>query len=243
MKNLDINIANFTGPLDLLLALVKEKKMNIFEVNLMEVANEYIRIMQEVKNSNLELASDYLLMTATLLQIQAKMLLERPEEEVINPEKEILLKQLAEYQEFKKVADFLRKQEIEREKIFIKKASNYDDYQLEIDRNFINSHSTLETFLKIMRQLIEKIKVNKLHTINVQSVNITPEEQRKYIYELFINKEFLDLKSIDNLPTISHFVITLIALLDMARKEEILLTQDYQFSEIKILKGPKYGRN
>ncbi|UVD81522.1 segregation/condensation protein A [Mycoplasma iguanae] len=242
-QNLDININNFNGPLDLLLNLIKDKKTNIFDINLVELANEYLRIINELKENNIELVAEYLLMAATLIQIKAKLILQEDQntDPEINEDQEKILKLLAEYQQFREIAQYLRKQEEQRSLIHIKKTSDYDPYLLEQNSNQINAHSRPETFIRIMQQLFDRINARKILTMNVEHISITPKDQKKFIYQLFEKHQEITFDMILKTPSINHFVITIITLLDMAKQEEILLSQTTQFADIKIYKGQNYG--
>lgn len=241
--HLFININNFNGPLDLLLELIRDKKQDIMSINLVELANDYIRIIDQVKNSNLEIAGEYLVMAATLMQIKVKSLITEEEPEELKIEKERLLKTILEYQQFKEIALEMQKLETKRQDIFIKKISDQSAFVPEIDKTKLDGTTSISKLNQIMFQMFERIHAEKLRKITIKNVEISPAEQVIFIKQLFIHNQELDFEHIlDNLPTIEHFVITVLALLDMARKEEIILEQQEQFDKIIIRKGPLYEK-
>ncbi|UWD34092.1 segregation/condensation protein A [Mesomycoplasma molare] len=243
--DVDLNIENFNGPLDLLLSLVKEKNVDIFEINLAELATDYLRIIDRIKDSHFEIASDYLVMAATLIQIKAKMLLAEKDEVIkqeIEEDKEKLLRLLAEYQQFKPIFQLLREQEEKRSKIFIKKPSDLEEFIRPIDRTKVDGNSSKQKITQILTLMFERIHAEKLRQIKIDSVSVTPSDQIKMIRELFKENKVLTFEMVFSVPSIKHFVITLIALLDMSRKEEVILKQEQQFATISIEKGPNYEK-
>lgn len=239
---LNINIHNFNGPLDLLLDLIKDKKTDIFDVNLVELANDYLRIINEIKDTNLEVASEYLVMAATLIQIKARLLLLEPEkeEETVFEDKAKLLKLLAEYQQFKKISTTLREQEFQRSLIHIKSVSNYENFYYEKDPAILDTKSSSKKLIQIMRQMFERISAEKIRMVNVDSVNITTEDQANFIRQLFKKHQKITFDMVFKFDSINHFVVTMIAILDMSRKQEIYLEQNEQFGDIFIYKGNNY---
>ncbi|MGZ9428354.1 segregation/condensation protein A [Mycoplasma sp. 1012] len=241
----DINIENFSGPLDLLLSLVKEKNLDIFEINLAELATDYLRVIDRIKDTHFEIATDYLVMAATLIQIKAKMLLAEKDEVIkqeIEEDKEKLLRLLAEYQQFKPIFQLLREQEEKRSHIFIKKANDLEEFVRPIDRTQVDGNSSKTKLTQILTLMFERLHAEKLRQIKIDSVSVTPGDQMKMIRELFAKHGKVTFEMIFSVPSIKHFVITLIALLDMSRKEEIILTQEEQFATIIIEKGPNYEK-
>ncbi|WGI37065.1 segregation/condensation protein A [Mesomycoplasma lagogenitalium] len=241
----DINIENFSGPLDLLLSLVKEKNVDIFEINLAELATDYLRIIDKIKDTHFEIATDYLVMAATLIQIKARMLLAEKDEVIdqeIEEDKAKLLRLLAEYQQFKPIFALLREQEEKRALIYIKKPSNLEPFIRPIDRTAVDGNSSKTKLTQVLTMMFERLHAEKLRQIKIDSVNVTPGDQMKMIRNLFTQYGKVTFEMVFSVPSIKHFVITLIALLDMSRKEEIILSQDEQFGIIKIEKGPNYEK-
>ncbi|AAT27963.1 segregation/condensation protein A [[Mycoplasma] mobile] len=239
MNKFEFNLENFDGPLDLLLSLVKDKKADLFTIDLADLATQYLEIINHLEDSNVDVASEYLVMAATLIHIKAKMLLLNPEEEdeEIKEDKEMLLKQLIEYQQFKEVAKKLRQQESIRSEIFIKDPSNYDEYYRETDETLLDGRSNSLSLMNTLRKMFERVHAENLRQTKIEAVHVNPEQRIKEIRDLFDEfGEEVDFAKIFNVPTITHFVITFLVLLDLARKQEIKLIQDKEFGEIRIIK-------
>ncbi|TNK87469.1 segregation/condensation protein A, partial [Mycoplasmopsis pullorum] len=91
-----MKLDDFDGPLDLLLSLVQDKKIDILQVNLVELATQYLNIINNLKENDIDIAGDYLVMAATLVQLKAKMILSDPVEKVqVEEDKNLILQRLA----------------------------------------------------------------------------------------------------------------------------------------------------
>lgn len=243
MDNFDIKLDDFDGPLDLLLSLVQDKKISVFEINMAELATQYLQIINNLKDSDINIASEYLVMAATLIQLKSKLLLNSPEEkDEVEIEKSNLLQQILEYKQFKEVSKTLKEKEELRDDIFIKEMSNLDQFILEKDNSKLDGTSNPVKLIMILRKMFERRFAQKLALAKLDTFKLTPKDQEGYIKNIFDNYENVTFDQIFNLPSLNHFVITLLALLDMARRQIIIIEQDEQFAELRFKRGPEYER-
>ena len=237
-KKYNLHLNNFDGPIDLLLTLVKEKQMNILNINLVDLASEYVRIIDEIKEKDIDLAIEYLVMASTLLQIKARALLETPESiKFVKEAKTDILKKMIEYQQFKNISKVLREKELERKNIFIKTKSPDNDYQYEINESHLDGNLDAIKIIMALRKMFERTNAKKMREITIEKFNLSPVERRLELIALFKNKEKVSFEDIFSVSTINHFIVTIITVLDMARKQELKITQNEQFGNIKIEKG------
>ncbi|WP_029512745.1 segregation/condensation protein A [Mycoplasmopsis iners] len=245
-KKYDIKLENFDGPLDLLLALVQKKNIDIMEVDVLELAVEYLRIINDLKEIEIDIAGEYLVMASTLLLLKTRMTLHTPEEKPkIEEDKRELLKRLYEYQQFKEISKTLREQEGLRREIYIKKPSNVDDYIVddpENDKSALEGHSNPIKLITILRKFFERSKANQLRKTKLNHFDLTPKDQIPFILKLFRENEKVTFEMIFSQPSIEHFVITLLAVLELARDQIIRIYQDEQFGEITFERGPEYEK-
>ncbi|EGV00501.1 segregation and condensation protein A [Mycoplasmopsis columbina SF7] len=242
-KKYDIKLENFDGPLDLLLALVQDKNMDIMAVDVAELASEYLRIIETLQENEIDVAGDYLVMAATLLALKSKMLLYTPEEKPeIEEDKREILRRLYEYQQFKEVSKALREQEGLRKEIFIKKPSDIEEFLMEDDKNALEGHSNPLKLITTLRKMFERSFANQLRKTKLQHFNVTPKDQIPFILNLFDEHEIVTFEMIFTQPSLNHFVITLMAILDLARRQVIVLKQNEQFGEITFERGPEYEK-
>ena len=107
-----IKIDNFEGPLDLLCHLIDKNKMNIYDINLSEITDQYIEFLKEQEKLNLEIASEFVVMASTLLFLKSKNLLPKQEEEEEEITEEELIRRIIEYKKFKEISKVLREKYI-----------------------------------------------------------------------------------------------------------------------------------
>lgn len=242
-NDINFSLTNFNGPLDLLLELIKKKNVDIFEVDLVEVATQYLKIIEDLQAKDIDIASEYLVMASELIYIKARLILADPKEEKeVEEDKMRILRLIAEYQEFKKISQDLKLQEAKRKEVFIKKPSNTDGFLMEVDQSALDGYGTTSKLIKTLRKMFERNYADKLRKIKLETFNLSPAERRMQIREIIdgLKSDIIPFEKIFTVPSLNHFVITLIAILDMSRKEELFLIQNDQFDEIIIKKGVNY---
>ncbi|ENY53733.1 segregation/condensation protein A [Metamycoplasma alkalescens] len=244
-KNLDdkhiFRLSNFDGPLDLLVSLIKEKNISIFDVDLYELATQYLEIIKKIEFYEIDIASEYLVMAATLLQLKARMLLQDEEVvEEIKQEKKRLLEQIAEYEKFKEIAIVLKENEDSRQNLFSKEPEEHDDFKRVVDNSVLDGYSSSSKLVVTLRKMFERTYSEMVRNITISTVAVSPEKQKERIIHLFFNKNELLFEEVFNVPSMGHFVITLLAILDLARQEIVFIEQYEDEGVIKIKKGPKY---
>ena len=229
-----LNIDSFQGPLDLLLHLIKEAKMDIFDLKIEEITNQYLEFINKMEEMNLNVASSYLVMSAELLEIKSKMLLpkhnndddvdeEDPREELVN--------KLIEYQRYKDLTSEFKDLELERQMIYTKIPENVKEY---IDENQVinGGDVTLDDLVDAFNKFLERQKLNKPLSTKVTSKEITVEHRRKSIRKILVSKgkvNFMDLFDIINKE---YVVVTFLAVLEMAKAKELIIKQDNNFDDI-----------
>ena len=125
-----LKIDDFEGPLDLLLHLIKEKKMDLLDLKIEIIIDEYLSFIDEMEKMNLDIASSYLVMASELLEMKSRLLLPRNEEDTEEEEdpKEQLVNRLIEYQKYKDLTGDFRELENERQQIFTKLPESLNEY-------------------------------------------------------------------------------------------------------------------
>ena len=126
-----LNIDSFQGPLDLLLHLIKEAKMDIFDLKIEEITSQYLEYINKMEEMNLNIASSYLVMSAELLELKSRMLLPKhnnDDEEVEEDPREELVNKLIEYQRYKDLTSEFKDLELERQMIYTKIPENIKEY-------------------------------------------------------------------------------------------------------------------
>ena len=229
-----LNIDSFQGPLDLLLHLIKESKMDIFDLKIEEITNQYLDYINKMEEMNLNIASSYLVMSAELLELKSRMLLPRhhnDESEEEEDPRDDLVNRLIEYQRYKDLTSEFKDLELERQMIFTKIPENMKEYALE--NQVINGGDvTLDDLVDAFNKFLERQKFNQPLNTKVTSKEITVEHRRKSIKKILISKgkvNFMDLFYIINKE---YVVVTFLAVLEMAKAKELTIKQENNFDDI-----------
>lgn len=228
-----LKIDNFEGPLDLLLHLIKESKMDIFNLKIEIIVDEYLDYINKQEEMNLDVSSEYLVMAAELMEIKSKMLLPRHNEEEEEEEdpREELIEKLTNYQRYKELTTTFKEMEQKRHEIFTKTPENLKNYFPEVQM-VNNSDVTLDDLLDAFKKFLDRKKQERPLSTKVTKRGITVEQRRYKIKSILKRKgkvNFLDL--FDDI-TREYVVVTFLAVLEMAKKGELKITQENTFDDI-----------
>ena len=228
----EFKIQDFEGPLDLLLHLIKESKMDIMNIEIESITKQYVDFLEKQEKMNLEISSEYLVMAAELMEIKSKMLLPNnkiEEEEETDPREE-LMNRLLEYQAYKDITKLLQEKELLRQDIYTKSPENMEEYREESKEicSNITLDDLMDAFLKYYQRKIENRPLNTKVTVNEISIstrrheikNILKEKKKVSFFELF------------PIATKEYIIATFLAILEMAKNKEIRLVQEDMSDEI-----------
>ncbi|MBQ6285938.1 MAG: segregation/condensation protein A [Bacilli bacterium] len=229
-------IGDFEGPLDLLLHLIKKSKMEIFDINISEITNQYLNYIKEMSDMNLDIASEYLVMAAELIEIKSRKLLpindeEEQVEEEINPEEE-LKKRLLEYQKYKESTEVFKTLEEKRANYFTKAPEllqKYSNEKLENDGS-IGVTDLLDAF----RRLLERQEYNKPINTKITRKELSVKERIEKIRNILIEKKRVNFVELFDDFSKPYVVVTFLSVLEMVKNREINIKQDNNFSDIYL---------
>ena len=230
---MEIRINEFEGPLDLLLHLIKESKMDIMNIEIEKITEQYMNYLALQEKLNLEVASEYLVMAAELLEMKSKLLLpvqkEEDTEEEVDPREE-LVNRLIEYQTYKEISKVLQEKENLRKEIYTKSPENirnYIDDEMPIAGD-VSLDDLMEAFKKYLERKKDSKPLNTKVTVNEISVSSRRHDIRK-ILKVKGRVSFFDLFPV---VTKEYVVATFLAILEMAKSGELIIKQDNTFSDI-----------
>lgn len=232
----EVKIDNFEGPLDLLLHLIKESKVDIWEISIADIAEEYLAYIQRMEKLNLDIASEYLVMASELIEMKSRMLLPRQEKEVGEEEeedpKERLIRRLVEYQKYKEVTKNFKELESLRQEFYTKAPDNLKEY---VEEGVVpSSDVTLEDLMLAFQKFLNRKELEKPLQTTVTKKEITVEERRKSIRDILTKRKRVDFFELFEVVTKEYIVVTFLAILEMAKKQELWIKQESDFSEIMI---------
>ena len=230
---LDLKINEFEGPLDLLLHLIKENKMDIFDIKIEEITEQYLSYIKKQESMNLEVDSEYLVLASELIEIKSKLLLPH-EKEVIDEEesdpREELMNRLLEYQAYKEITKTLKEKELIRPEIYTKAPSSLKEY-VDSDTD-IKMDVTLDDLVDAFQKFLERKKESKPLTTKVTENEITVSSRRSDIKMLLSKGKKISFFKLFPVYTKEYVVATFLAVLEMVKNKEIIITQNDTFDDI-----------
>ena len=232
--NIKFKINEFEGPLDLLLHLIKENKMDIMNIEIEKITEQYISYLNEQEKMNLEIASEYLVMASELIELKSKLLLPNPkveseEEEEVDP-REDLVNRLLEYQAYKEITKVLKEKEELRKEIYTKSPENIKNY---VDENAkLPSDITLDDLVEAFKKYLERKKESKPLKTKVTTNEISVSSRRLEIKSILKKKPKVSFFELFPVLNKEYIVATFLAILEMAKNKELRITQDKNFDDI-----------
>jgi segregation and condensation protein A len=218
-----------------LLYFIKRDKIDIYDIPITEITNEYIQVIDEAKKLDVSVAGEFLFMASMLLRIKTQMLLPRQIDEEgldIDDPRIDLVAQLIEYKKYRDLAHKLRNlHENNKDSFFRSSAKIVYDQSPEVS-DFLKEVSLFD-ISKIFKDAIDNAPTQDSFTIYKEIVSLT--DQKKFIMESFEGNEVVSLKKIvKKLETKIEIIVTFLALLEMIKQSEILCTQKKIFQDIEI---------
>ena len=230
---MDFIINDFEGPLDLLLHLIKESKMDIMNIEIEKIVNQYMDFLDKQEKMNLEVSSEYLVLASELIEIKSKLLLPNNkvenEDEEIDPREE-LVNRLLEYQAYKDITKLLQDKELLRKDIYTKTPENINNY---IDENHeICADVTLDDLVNALEKYYKRKADNKPLNTKVTVNEISVSSRRHDIKRLLNNKKRISFFELFPIATKEYIVATFLAILEMAKNKELIIKQEKNFDDI-----------
>ena len=230
----NIKIPVFEGPFDLLLHLIKDAKIDIYDIPIAHITSQYLHYIEMMKELNLEIAGDFLVMASTLIHIKSRMLLppdeDTPPEEQEDPRLELVQK-LLEYQAFKEAASTLREKEEEWKKVFSKEPVTDDGDELYlVDVNLFD-------LMGAFRKLLETVSPD---IVTITKETLTVKDRMSVIMEMIEGLEAIRFEEIfKGSVTRIQLIVTFVALLELIRLSLVKAYQEKEFGNIWIINPSK----
>ena len=236
-----IKVADFEGPFDLLLHLIKKNKMDIYNIEIYKITNQYLRYLDEMKEMDLEITSEFIVIAATLIEIKSKSLLPKVKVEDENEEdiENKLKLRLIEYKQIKAVSSFFKERHINSGEIYSKKPEiiEIEDEKATKSNEDIFKNLTLIDLYNIYNNILDTYH-NKQNNINVVQRKIYTdkykvEDKMKELLDRFNNVNVIEFRSIiKESESKLETVVTFLALLELIKLRVIIAYQEGNFKEI-----------
>ncbi|CAM4198784.1 segregation/condensation protein A [Erysipelothrix sp. HDW6B] len=225
--NFEVTLEQFNGPLDLMLYLIKDKKLDLFDLNILELANQYITFINQAQEQKLEVASEYMSELAGLIEYKSKRLLPRDKSELdanaVDDAETDLVRRLVEYQRYKDVSIELAQRYEERSKQFSKPVSAGLFKQLRQELNdTITYEQTPYDLMSAMTKVLERFKIANPQDVSIERVELSVDDVIEDLRRKFTNDKVYKLETLlQESYSLQHLLVSFLAVLDMLRMGEL----------------------
>lgn len=233
-------INDFSGPLDLLLHMVKESKMDIYEINIRDIIEQYLSFIHSLEEKNIDVASEYLVMATEFIHLKSKLLINRKddedevEEEFQIHSEEDLRNKLLEYEEYKKITKDLSELEEKRSEVYTKLPLSLKEFLP--DQKLEKGAFDLSDLYNAYLLYIERQKLAKPMQTKITKKELSVEDKIKDIRHILNLKKRINFIELFDDATKENVVVTFLSILEMTKEDEIFLSQEDNFSPIMIEK-------
>ena len=223
----DVHLETFEGPLELLYKLVRRSDLEIEEIQISQITQEYLLAIENIQNLNLDTAGDFLVMAATLMQIKAKML--HPDNEKDKEDADIELnkikERLLEYQKYKEVSKLLSTKEQEYLQTYYRPAPKIPDQDFEIEATIYDLVKSFQSALKTLPKEVREIMYRE----------IPIEVKIREILDILEGKQYLTFTEIAKIqPSRSAMIVCFMAVLELVKNKQVVAKQSNLFEDIRI---------
>ncbi len=240
-KKYAIKIENFEGPLDLLCHLIEKNKMDIYDINLNEITDQYIQYLNAMEKMNLEIASEFVVMASTLLYLKSKNLLPKQEEEEEELTEEELIRRIIEYKKYKEISKVLKQNYDINGNRYYKNQEPIKLPKQKLEKEYDN-----KIIPQIYKELMERnsVKLNQ-NAKNIEKIalveNYTVASKVKEMFKVLVKQKrfvFNKLFSL-NKHNRQEVVTAFSGLLEMSRRKKVETTQEELFGDITVEKSKR----
>jgi segregation and condensation protein A len=233
--NYKLQLDKFEGPLDLLLYLIKKDDIDIRDIPIAQITDQYMEYIEMMKMLDLDVVGDFLVMAATLLQIKSRMLLPPDPlavEEPVDPRAE-LVQRLQEYEQFKLIADQLKSKESLRQDLFTRTVDEEKLEQLKQDSQEIVFEASLFDLINALNAALKNTGDKK--TYDIKSEEYTVEGKIHTLLHILVEQPELSLMDLFSKATgKAEMVVIFVAILELIKQKEIVVLQRRHFEDIVI---------
>jgi len=235
-KKYSIKIENFEGPLDLLIYLIEKNKMDIYDINLAEITDQYIEYLNKMEEMNLEIASEFLVMASTLLYLKSKKLLPKQEEESEELTEEELIRRIIEYKKYKEITKIFK----EKYSIFSNIIEKNQE-EIKLPKRNLEKNYGKDIIPKVYKALVERTnqRLNK-NAQNIEKIalveNYTVASKVKEMFKVLVKqKRFVFNKMFSIKQKNKQEVVTAFSgLLELSRRNKVQTSQDEIYGDIVV---------
>lgn len=241
---LTVKLRVFEGPLDLLLHLLDKNKVNIYDIPIVEITNQYMEYIREMKRQDLNVMSEFLVMAATLIDIKSKMLLpaEISEDEEAEDPRAELVEQLLEYKMYKCISYELKDRQMDAQRVMFKVPTIPDEvaaYEEPVDMEELMADVTLaklnDIFQSMMRKQEDKIDPVRSKFGKIEKEEVSIADKMVYLENYAAQHPHFSFRSLLEVQCSKmEIIVTFLAVLELMKMGKICIYQDKIFDDIRI---------
>ena len=227
-------IDKFSGPLDLLLHLIKESNISIYEIKIEQITSQYLDYIKKMKELNLNIASSYMVMAAELIEMKTSLLLPKPEiseDEYEEDPKERLIKRLVEYQNYKNLISTFQEMEETRHQYYTKTPCDITDLNIS---GKLDDDVCLDDLIEAFSKFLNRQEIAKPLNTKIMTKEYSITQRSREIKDIIKKKKKVKFTELFEVRTKSFIVVTFLSILMMTKNKEIKISQDDNFGEIII---------
>lgn len=238
----NVEIPEFEGPLDLLLHLIKQSNIDIHDISIDDVTKQYLEYINKMEEMNLNIASEYLVMAAELIEIKSNSLLPKKiseDDDYEEDPKEKLINRLLEYEAYKNITSSFRTLEEFRHEVYTKERNSLLEYK-DNDKN-VDYGINLEDLVNALNKFLEKKELKKPLDTKITNKEYSVHKRSEEIRNILKKRKKINFTELFDIASKEYIVVTFLSILNMTRKQEITIEQDNNFTNIIIKeKGVKW---
>ena len=244
MSAIDVKLNVFEGPLDLLLHLIEKNKVNIYDIPIVTITEQYLEYVNNMEEEDLDVMSEFLVMAATLIKIKSKMLLPKDEEDPEDEEdpREELVRRLLEYKMYKCMANELKDRQLDAGKVWYKKKDIPDEvlaYEEPVNLEELVGDIRLSDlnriFQNIMKRQEEKIDKVRSKFGKIEKEEVSLEEKMDFLTDYAASHKHFSFRGMLTASSSKvEVIVTFLAILELMKTGKLTIVQEHIFDDIQI---------
>ena len=228
-----IMIDEFEGPMDLLLHLIKKDNIDIIDISIEKITKQYLDYIEEMENLNLDIASEYLIMAAELLEIKSSKLLPKQENDEVEEDLEAnFINRLIEYKQYKEITQQFKELEENRKEVYTKIPDSLNEYKQNSTIDL--GDTTIADLIAAMNNFLSRKELEKPLNTKITTKEYNIDERSYEIRKILKKNNNMNFKELFDVYRKDYIVVTFLAILSMAKKQEIEIKQDNNFNDIYL---------
>lgn len=228
-----IMIDEFEGPMDLLLHLIKKDNIDIIDISIEKITKQYLDYIEEMENLNLDIASEYLIMAAEMLEIKSSKLLPKHENDEVEEDLEAnFINRLIEYKQYKEITQQFKELEENRKEVYTKIPDSLNEYKQNSTIDL--GDTTIADLISAMNNFLSRKELEKPLNTKITTKEYNIDERSYEIRKILKKNKKMNFKELFDVYRKDYIVVTFLAILSMAKKQEIEIKQDNNFNDIYL---------